>query len=766
MTARPIVIWITLALPGRAFAQNVSEVQVAPPSVTIKVGERSGLLATAFDRVGNVIPTVRFIWSSNNVSVAKVDNDGTVTGVGGGVAIVEARVGPRKGQAAVQVFGAPAAGGPAGAASGQPAAPARAGEATGGDPFAGQVLGAGPAAVLRIEPPTIYLLPSENTRVTPRALREDGTPAAPVAVTWKSLRPDIASVDQNGVIVALSAGQGTVQVTGSTGLTATAPVVVQQSDIAIQEPSPVALGPNEVDTLRVVVPAQGGRVVSPLTMQWSSADANVARVSLTGVVTGVAPGRTTLSVAGLLQTKTLEVVVHRVVQALEVRPKASTEIPVAIQGTAKFEARALGADGQAVPEAPLRWSVGDTSLASFDPTTSVLTGRRAGKTQLVVRGPGLGLAVTWSIRVIAAGLKLSATRVGLPLNKRYALRASFADEAGAVIGPATGVSFASDNTQVAAVAEDGTVTAAGYGHARITAAAPGGKRAAVGVFVQGEIVLASSRSGRFQLYAAERSNLAQLRKVTEDTTAATEPAFSPDGSRLAFVSTRDGQPEIYIMDADGTDAARLTNSPAADGGPAFTADGQSVVFHSNRTGHRQVFVQPITSSDAIQLTQEPADNWQPTVSPDGETIAFVSNRDGNDDIWLMSKDGSNQRNFTKSPQVKEKSPHFLRDGSLAFLLEGKESGRTVTQVVKADLATGRMTPLSATDLVITDFAIAPGGDLLALVVNVQKNVSKVFIQPAGQSGGGAGGAGGAAGGAPVAVPTTGPEQVVSATFMP
>src|SRR5437016_5984083 len=311
MTARPIVIWITLALPGRAFAQNVSEVQVAPPSVTIKVGERSGLLATAFDRVGNVIPTVRFIWSSNNVSVAKVDNDGTVTGVGGGVAIVEARVGPRKGQAAVQVFGAPAAGGPAGAASGQPAAPARAGEATGGDPFAGQVLGAGPAAVLRIEPPTIYLLPSENTRVTPRALREDGTPAAPVAVTWKSLRPDIASVDQNGVIVALSAGQGTVQVTGSTGLTATAPVVVQPSDVAIQEPSPVTLGPIDLDTLHVIVPGQGGRVVSPLTMLWASADPNVARVSLTGVVSVVAPGKTTLSVSGLLQTKVVDIVVHR-----------------------------------------------------------------------------------------------------------------------------------------------------------------------------------------------------------------------------------------------------------------------------------------------------------------------------------------------------------------------------------------------------------------------------------------------------------------------
>src|SRR5947199_6093691 len=464
MTARPIVIWITLALPGRAFAQNVSEVQVAPPSVTIKVGERSGLLATAFDRVGNVIPTVRFIWSSNNVSVAKVDNDGTVTGVGGGVAIVEARVGPRKGQAAVQVFGAPAAGGPAGAASGQPAAPARAGEATGGDPFAGQVLGAGPAAVLRIEPPTIYLLPSENTRVTPRAPREDGTPAAPVAVTWKSLRPDIASVDQNGVIVALSAGQGTVQVTGSTGLTATAPVVVQQSDIAIQEPSPVALGPNEVDTLRVVVPGQGGRVVSPLTMQWSSADANVARVSLTGVVTAVAPGKTTLSVSGLLQTKTVDIVVHRAVASLQVIPTYKTEVPLPIQGTVKFQATALAADGTPVPEAPTRWTVADTSLASFDPASGILTGRKAGKTTLTAKGPGLGLAATWQIRVIAAGLKLSATRLGLPLNKRSALRASFADETGAVIGPATGVTFASDNPQGAAGGEAGPVTAAGYGH--------------------------------------------------------------------------------------------------------------------------------------------------------------------------------------------------------------------------------------------------------------------------------------------------------------
>jgi len=364
--------------------------------------------------------------------------------------------------------------------------------------------------------------------------------------------------------------------------------------------------------------------------------------------------------------------------------------------------------------------------------------------------------VTWQIRVIAAGLKLSAVRVGEPLGRRFTLKASFADETGALIGPATGVAWVSDNPQVAAVAEDGTVATAAYGHTRVTATAPGGRRATAEVFVQGEIVLASSRTGRFQLYAAERSNLAQLRKVMDDTALATEPAFSPDGSRIAFTTTRDGQPEVYLMDADGTSISRLTNSPGLDGDASFTADGQAVVFHSQRTGHRQIFVQTITSSDAVQLTQEPADNSQPSTSPDGELIAFVSNREGNNHIWLMAKDGSNQRALIKGQQSKESAPHFLRDGTLTYLVEQKESGRTVTQVVKTDLASGKTTPLSGTDLVISDFSVSPGGDLLGLVVAVQKNVFRVYVQPVGANGAGA----------PVAIPTTGAEQMVTPAFMP
>ena len=755
MIVRRLLVSAALAWPGDAHAQAVTEVQVAPPSVTIKVGEKSGLLATAFDRVGNVIPTARVIWSSNNVAVAKVDNNGTVTGMGGGVAIIEARVGARKGTAAVQVVGGP----PAAATTTPPAAPAHpAGEPAGppgADPLAGQPAGTGPAAVLRLEPPTIYLLPSENTRAAPRALKDDGTPAAPVPVTWKSLRPDIASVDQNGVIVALAPGQGTVQVTSAGGLTATAPVVVQQSDVAVQEPVPLVMSPGDVDTLHVTVPTQGGRLVSPLALQWSTADAGVARVNLTGVVTAAAPGHTTLTVAGLLQTKTVEVVVHRAVEQLAVSPTYKVEVPLPIQGTVKFTVQGLAVDKTPVPEAQFRWTVADTSLAGFDPASGTLTGKRAGKTTLTVKGPGPGLTVTWPIRVIAAGLKLSASRLGVPLARRVPLRASFADESGAVIGAATGVTWASDNPSVATVSEDGTVTTAAYGHARITATAPGGRHAVADVFVQGEIVVASTRSGRYQLYAAERANLAQLRKVMDDTATATEPAFSADGSRIAFTSTRDGQPEVYVMDADGTNAARLTNSPGLDGDPSFSPDGLSVVFHSQRTGHRQIYLQPITSSVAVPLTQEPADNSQPSMSPDGELIAFVSNRDGNNHIWLMAKDGTNQHPFTRGPQAKESAPHFLRDGTLAYLVEQKEGGRTSTQVVKADVTTGKVAPLAGTDLMVTDFAVSGVGDLLGLVVAVQKNVFRVYIQPIGASAG-----------APVAIPTSGAEQMVFPAFMP
>src|SRR5438034_5631063 len=692
----------------------------------------------------------RPIGTSNNVNVAKVDNNGTVTGVASGAAIVEARVGTRRGQAVVQVTGS-------GGAPPPVTPPVSPPTDAGTDVFSGQPAGSGPAAALKIDPAVIYLLPSENTHASPRALRDDGSPAAPVRVVWKSLREDIASVDQNGNIVALASGQGTIQMSSGT-LTATAPVVVQAAEVAIAERGPLILAPGEQDTLHVVVPTQNGRLVSPLALSWQTSNPAVFQVNLVGAVRAVGAGVATLTVGGLLQTKTLEIRVHRAVEAFAVRPRASAEVAVPVTATARFQATPLAGDNSPVPEARVTWSLSDTSVAGFDPATGTLTARKLGRTQLVARGPGQGLQVSWTVNVIAGSLKLAATRLALAPGERYTLRASFTDDSGAVLGPASGLTWGSDNTQIASVAEDGTITGQGYGHARITGTAPGGKTAAATVYVLGEIVVASSRGGKFRLYSIERSNLSQLRPVSADTGQQIDPAFSPDGSRIAFVSNRDGNAEIYAMDADGTNVTRLTSDPQLGGHPVFAPDGQAVLFQSQRAGGKlQVFSMNADGTGVKQLTQDSV-SLAPAISPDGRTIAYVSLRNKHYDIRLMNRDGSNQRQFTRSPQWRESEPRFLKDGTLAYLVERQEGGRTVQQVMKADLPTGQVTALSGTDLALFSFAVAPAGDLLALVVNAEpqnrRNPSyRVYVQPVGS-------------GAAVPIPTLGPEQMITPTFLP
>jgi len=136
----------------------------------------------------------------------------------------------------------------------------------------------------------------------------------------------VASVDQSGNVVALSPGQGTIQATvGRWRLTATAPVVVQQAEFTVREGSPLMLSPGELDTLHVIVATQNNRTVNPLVLQWASSDQSVARISLGGASPAVGPGRAILTVSGLLQSKNIDVSVHRVVDKLAVRPRSSTK---------------------------------------------------------------------------------------------------------------------------------------------------------------------------------------------------------------------------------------------------------------------------------------------------------------------------------------------------------------------------------------------------------------------------------------------------------
>jgi len=93
-----------------------------------------------------------------------------------------------------------------------------------------------------------------------------------------------------------------------------------------------------------------------------------------------------------------------------------------------------------------------------------------------------------------------------------------------------------------------------------------------------------------------------LTRVTQSAREDAWPAWSPEGSRLAFVSNRDFNSEIYIANGDGSAQTRLTSDPAPDRGPAWSPDGSRIAFQSFREGQSEVYVVNVDGSGLTRLT--------------------------------------------------------------------------------------------------------------------------------------------------------------------
>jgi len=154
------------------------------------------------------------------------------------------------------------------------------------------------------------------------------------------------------------------------------------------------------------------------------------------------------------------------------------------------------------------------------------------------------------------------------------------------------------------------------------------------------------------------------------TTTGSGASFKTAGGRaagqIAFASDRDGNVEIYVMNADGSNPRKLTDHPATDGDPAWSPDGTKIAFVSNRDGNFEIYVMNANGSNQRNLTRHPDHDWDPAWSPDGTKIAFTSHRDGNFEIYVMNADGSNQRNLTRHPDY-DGGPAWSPDGTkIAF----------------------------------------------------------------------------------------------------
>ena len=148
---------------------------------------------------------------------------------------------------------------------------------------------------------------------------------------------------------------------------------------------------------------------------------------------------------------------------------------------------------------------------------------------------------------------------------------------------------------------------------------------------------------------------------TSISVATTTPVHTPAAGRIAFTSYRDGNREIYVMNADGSGVRRLTDNEADDGDPSWSADGRRIAFVSNRDGNREIYVMNADGLGVRQLTDNEADDYDPSWSADGRRIAFVSNRDWDDDIYVMNTDGSGVRRLTDNEES-DYDPSWSADG--------------------------------------------------------------------------------------------------------
>lgn len=124
------------------------------------------------------------------------------------------------------------------------------------------------------------------------------------------------------------------------------------------------------------------------------------------------------------------------------------------------------------------------------------------------------------------------------------------------------------------------------------------------------------------------------------------PALSADGTRLAFVSDREGEDDVWKLDPGQGQPQRLTDGPGQKLQPVWSPDGRLLAYFSNQAGNNDIWVVPSDGGAPVQLTNSPADDINPYWSPDGSLLAFVSDRSGQSEVWVMNTDGGDARMLT------------------------------------------------------------------------------------------------------------------------
>ncbi len=199
----------------------------------------------------------------------------------------------------------------------------------------------------------------------------------------------------------------------------------------------------------------------------------------------------------------------------------------------------------------------------------------------------------------------------------------------------------------------------------------------------GKIAFNSNRDGNLEIYSMNADGSGQTR-LTNNAATDELPVWSPDGNKITFASPRGASWDVFIMNADGSNQIDLTNNhPVIENYPAMSPDGTKITYTADLGGgNNEVYVMNSDGSGQTNISSNAASDYESKWSPDGSKLVFASNRDGNYEVYSMNANGSGQTRLTNT-SAPEDFPSWSPDGSkIAF--SSNRDGNAEIYVMNAD----------------------------------------------------------------------------------
>ncbi|MGC1120749.1 MAG: hypothetical protein WBA22_06610 [Candidatus Methanofastidiosia archaeon] len=241
-----------------------------------------------------------------------------------------------------------------------------------------------------------------------------------------------------------------------------------------------------------------------------------------------------------------------------------------------------------------------------------------------------------------------------------------------------------------------------------------------------KILFVSDREGNFDIYVMNADG-SSPQNLTRNSAWDSEPAWSPDGAKIVFASDRDGNHEIYSMNRDGTAVKRLTHNALYDSRPAWSPDGTEIAFISFGE-YADLFVMNADGTGLINLTQDLNYDSYLAWSPDGKRIAFVSEREGISHILVMNMIDHTVVSLTEA--FDSSYPAWSPDGErIAYASQNAAPGEATWDICIMDAQGENALQLTDDPGNDIDPAWSPDGEKI-LFVSDRRGVNTIFVMNA------------------------------------